>query len=69
MSTPPRTARIIVEDLTVRVVAGPHVARIVREDLTARIVVPFSRVTPPVVGDPGQLDFSDPDQSAWMAVV
>ena len=67
--SPPRTARIVVEDRTARIVAGPHVARVVRFDRTAVIVVPFTPVAPPVDPDGGQLDFSDADQSAWMAAV
>jgi hypothetical protein len=69
MTTPPRTARIVVEDRTARVVAGPHVARVVRFDRTAVIVVPFANVVVPPTGDPGQLDFSNVNNSAWIGAV
>ena len=38
MSTPPRTARIVVDDRTARIVAGPHVARVVQQDMTAAVM-------------------------------
>jgi hypothetical protein len=69
MSSPPRTARIVVEDRTARIVAGPHVARVVRFDRTVVIVVPFPIVAPPPVGDSGQLDFSNVNNSAWIGAV
>jgi hypothetical protein len=87
MSTPPRTARIVVDDRAARIVAGPQVARVVREDQTAVIlagphvarvvrfdrtvviVVPFPIVAPPPVGDSGQLDFSNVNNSAWIGAV
>jgi hypothetical protein len=60
MSTPPRTARIVVDDRT---------ARIVVDDRTARIVIPFPNVEPPASGDAGQLDFSNVNNSAWIGAV
>lgn len=38
MTTPPRTARIVVDDRTARIVAGPHVAHIVQQDMTAVVM-------------------------------